>query len=214
MEEGIIEKIVTDEIDRNGDIVFTEFKTDIMLSKNKTIGVYLGNLKIFEDRYAKPEGVPLSDGKRDIKIKIKSIHKPVTELWLKKGFEFFKGLNQKYVKINWHNIPENIKKLPKTNSIFEFIDSFNREQNKKSDEIYCSEYGSIPLIEIGDEIKKIKKFVSYCSRGVDFEKASLNNYFENRDLTLEIRKNLFDFYIIGTNPDVKKYSKMVDEFLR
>lgn len=214
MEEGIIEKIVREEIDRNGDIVFTEFKTDIMLSKNKTIEVYLGNLKIFEDRYAKPEDAHLSDGKRDIKIKIKSMHVPITDLWLEKGFGFFKGLNQKNVKINWHNIPENIKKSPKTNSIFEFVDSFNRKQNQKSDEIYCSQYGSIPLLEIGDEIKKIKKFVSYCSEGVDFEKASLNNYFENRDLTLEISKYLFNLKDIGTNSTAKKYSKMVDEFLR
>lgn len=213
MKQGIIEKIVSEEIDRHEEKVFTEFKTEIMLSKNKIVGIYLGNLKRFENRYVKPEDIPLSDGKREIQIKVESIHEPVAESQLERGFEFFRGLNQKLVGIEWRSIAENLKKSPKTYTIFEFADSFNRQQDKKSNEIYCCRYDMIPLIEIGDEIEKIKRFMNYCKEGVDFEKASLRAYPENQGFTLRIGRNLFDFQTIGTNSDTKKYAKTVDEFL-
>lgn len=218
MREGMIEQIVRKEIETHGDNVFTEFKTELMLSKNKIVGIYLGNLKGISsddfkknvEHYEKSEDIDLSDDKRDIKIEVRSLHEPVTKLWFERGFEFFSKLGEKNIKIRWDCIVERIKSSPKKADIIELIKDFERGTGRS----LCNYYSDyIPLFEINDRAVEVKEFMDKYREVINLDEAELRNYSDSKELTLKIGRNLFNFQTLGTNPDAEKYAKMVDEFL-
>ncbi len=211
MTEGTVEKIVREEIGRHGYNAFTELSTEIMLSDYWIIGIYLGKLKRFADRYADPKNAPLSKGERDIRIKIESVHEPVTKLWLERGFEFFERLGEKNVRIRWENIIENIKSSKKARDIISLIQDFNRVTGKF---VHYEESPSIPLFEIFNGIENVRRFVTDYATEINLDVAALKNYSDSKNPPIKISRSLFDFRAAGTNPDAEKYAKMTDEFLR
>lgn len=218
MNEGVIEKIVRKEIERYYDTVFTEFKTEILLDKNKIANIYLGNLKrLGEDlyylRYTEPKNTHLSEGKRDIKFKVENIHEPVTRLWLGNGFEFFEKLGEKNIKLEWRHCLERIKTSKQQEDIIDLIRKFDKGKG-----LHLSYWYSdfIPCFQISDEIEPVKRFIDnkYYKEVINLDEVILKNYFDMQEPYIEISQHLFDFRTSATNIEAKKYAKMVDEFLK
>jgi len=211
MTEGIIENVVRKEIDRHYSNVFTEFKTDILISQDKIASIYLGNLKRFEqERYTKPEDVHLSEGKRDIKIKVESMHEPITKLWLENGFDFFKKLGEKNINLRWEHCLDRIKTSPKEKDVIELINDFKKDSGKS---LYYEYFDAMPSFGISDDMLLVKKFVDDYKKAINFDELILKNYHHRLEYSLDISRHLLDLEISGTNLDAKNYAKMVDEFL-
>jgi hypothetical protein len=218
MKKGIIENIIKKEIDRHYGNAFTEFKTEILLGKNKIANIYLGNLKrLSEDlyylRYTEPKDVHLSEGKRDIKIKVEGIDEPVTKLWLETGFEFFEKLGEENIKLVWHHCLERIKSSRQQDDIIDLIRKFDKGKGLR----LCYWYSDfIPCFQISDEIEPVKRFIDnkYRKEAINLNEAILKNYFDMQEPYIEISQHLFDFRTSATNIEAKKYASMIDEFLQ
>ncbi|HLD37670.1 MAG TPA: hypothetical protein VJA86_03725 [Candidatus Nanoarchaeia archaeon] len=103
MSAGIIKKFIREKVGRGNDNVFSESKTDILLSKDNIAGIYLGPLiRNHLDRYAREDQKQnLSGGKREIRIEAVSYYSPITGSWFKRGFELFNKLKEESVEVEW-----------------------------------------------------------------------------------------------------------------
>ncbi len=208
MKEGIIENVVRKEIDRHYSNVFTEFKIDILLTKDKIAGIYLGPLERSVS-YEQERGI-ISKGKRKIDIKINCLNPPVTASWLEKGFDFFGKLGEKDINLRWEHCLDRIKTSKKEKDIIELIRDFEKKEGKQ----LCYDYfDSTPSFWIKDEINKVKEFINDYKKAINLDEAILSNYRSQEGYMINISKHIFGLEISGTNLDAKKYAKMVDEFL-
>lgn len=212
MAQGIVEDIVSKEIDRYYHNVFSEFKTDILLGKNKIINIYLGFIERFvPDRYTKPEEMYISDEKRRVKIKVETINQLITKEWVEKGFEFFKEIKENYICIKWENIKERIYKYQnKPKDLSELVRDYQLLNKKEF--LSVDDLPSIAHFDIWGYTSSIQKFIVEHKSTLDFSEAILESSLHHK-YDIKVDKNLLDFDGLGTNANTKEYARLVDKFL-
>ena len=213
MHRGKIEEIIRKEVGGNNSNVFSESKTDILLSKDKIAGIYLGPLvRNHPDRYAREsQKQNLSDGKREIRIEASSYYSPITGSWLKRGFELFGKLKQENVEVEWERDLERIKLSPKNKSIVSLINDFKKAEGRQ---LYYYYSDLTPVFWIKDDIKPVERFIDTYKEAINLDEAVLKDRNPRKEFCLSIGKNLLNFGMTCTNKDSIKYAGLVDEFLR